>query len=539
MAGLLRLSTSEVFAGRFEVEGALAEGGMGTVYAVRDLADGERRALKVLLPELVAEPRTRRRFQQEAQVGAQIDSPYVPRVYASGIDSDTGVPWIAMELLHGMDLRQFIRERGALPLADAMPILEQVASALGAAHRRGLVHRDLKPENVFLHTDASGERVAKLLDFGVAKVLDLYRTSGTGTGAIGSPMWMAPEQTSSGGRIAPSTDVWAYALLTYFVLTGRFYWKAAQDDSGVAGLLRELHIEPIEPPSERAAALAPDATLPVALDAWFLRSMQRHSTDRYRDADEALAALHDVLASEQVEVDTGKARAASYSDTLQFDPSEPPNTMPMEAIDLAKVMTSVPPTPRSVEPIDPLSRTTSDSELPPSPFARHTPSGVRPSSRPSAPSSMPPATASAPPPAAISVPPRAAISAPPPSASSPSAPSPSAPPPSTSASRSAAGPSASPSSPPTDVEPLARWSDAEMATLRDDTPDAGPALREQAEKLRAERASATSVRPPDASVPAVPVRRGPSVLVIVALIAAGLAAIMLTTLIVWVILKVT
>ncbi len=330
MAGLLRLTPGEVFASRFEIRAALAEGGMGTVYAVTDRADGSSRALKVLLPELVVEERSRIRFNQEARVGAQIDSPYVPRVFGSGID-ERGIPWIAMELLEGRDLRQHIRERGALGLEEARPILDQVGSALAAAHRRGLVHRDLKPENVFLH-DQGGTTVVKLLDFGVAKVIDLHRTSATGTGAIGSPMWMAPEQTSAGGRIAPSTDVWAYALLTFFVLTGRFYWKAAQDDSGVGGLLRELHLDPVDPPSTRAALLAPHVRLPAGLDAWFLRAMQRPSTERFRDAGEALEALRPLLrpADRSPQAFASTADAPSERDAARTVPMKQP---PMPLVD--------------------------------------------------------------------------------------------------------------------------------------------------------------------------------------------------------------
>src|SRR5690606_16128146 len=136
-----------------------------------------------------------------------------------------GVPYIAMELLEGKDLRQHVDKNGLLTIGEAAPVLEQVGHALAAAHRMGLVHRDLKAENVFLH-QSQGQTQVKLLDFGVVKVLDAHRTSGTGTGAVGSPLWMAPEQTSAGGRIAPATDVWAYALLAYYLLTGKYYWKA-------------------------------------------------------------------------------------------------------------------------------------------------------------------------------------------------------------------------------------------------------------------------------------------------------------------------
>ncbi|MCZ7681743.1 MAG: serine/threonine protein kinase [Sandaracinaceae bacterium] len=226
MVGAVRLSVGDVFAGDFEVRQLLGQGGMGAVYAVVDRTCGEERALKVLLPELIADESTRRRFAQEGRIGEQLDSPHVPRTYRVGIDPATGMPWIAMELLRGRDLRALVSERGAPSLEEARAILEQLGEALSAAHARGLVHRDLKPENVFLE-ERGGARRVKLLDFGVAKVIDLNRTSALGTAAIGSPLWMAPEQATAGGRIAPATDVYAFGLIAFYVLTGRVFWRSA------------------------------------------------------------------------------------------------------------------------------------------------------------------------------------------------------------------------------------------------------------------------------------------------------------------------
>ena len=244
MPGLIRLSAGDLFANDFDIVRVVAEGGMGTIYEARDRTDGQVCALKVLHIQLVADEQSRRRFQQESQVSAKIASRYVPRVFRAGVDPHSGTPFISMELLLGRDLRRFVTERGPVPIEEARRIFEQVTHALAAAHRIGLVHRDLKPENIFLR-ETGGPTEVKLLDFGVAKLLDLHQTSGAGTGAVGSPLWMAPEQTSAGGRIAPATDNWALGLVSFYVLTGALYWKAAQGDSGVAGLLREIHLDPI------------------------------------------------------------------------------------------------------------------------------------------------------------------------------------------------------------------------------------------------------------------------------------------------------
>jgi serine/threonine protein kinase len=318
MVGLLRLSPGDVFAGDFEVRQILAKGGMGTVYAVFDRAAGEERALKVLLPELVADESSRRRFAQEARVAGDIPSEYVPHVHRAGIDEATGTPYIAMDLLRGHDLRRHVTDHGRLTVEQARPLLAQLAEALAAAHRVGLVHRDLKPENVFLD-ESDGVLRVKLLDFGVSKVLDAHRTSATGTAAVGSPMWMAPEQTSAGGRIAPATDVWALGLLVFYLLTGKLYWRTAHDGSGVAGLMREMHVDPMEPPTARAAQLAPDVRLPPGFDGWFLRATARRPSERFRDASEAFEALRPVLAPRERPVDRS---ALAFASTLELDRAE-------------------------------------------------------------------------------------------------------------------------------------------------------------------------------------------------------------------------
>ena len=316
MAGLVRLSPGAVFAGDFEIVRYIAEGGMGSIYEARDRVSGEVCALKLLLPELVTDEKSRERFNQEARVATQIDSPNVPRVIRSGVDPDTGAPFIAMELLVGRTLRDFVAERGPIPIAEARPIFEAVTHALAAAHRMNLVHRDLKPENVFLHEPPGQPARVKLLDFGVSKIIALHKTSGLGTGAVGSPMWMAPEQTSAGGRIAPATDVWALGLLTFYVLTGKLYWKAARETTGVAGLLREIHVDPIMLPSRRVRELGgPHVDLPRAYDDWFNRAMRRDGSDRYREAGEAMEALRAALTPDR----PADRSVMAYASTVAFD----------------------------------------------------------------------------------------------------------------------------------------------------------------------------------------------------------------------------
>jgi serine/threonine protein kinase len=291
--GVVSLGVGSVFAGDYRVVEPLAAGGMGAVYVVDQLSTSKKRALKVMHPELVADPELRRRFEQEAQLGSRIESEHVVDVHAAGVDTASGMPWLVMELLRGEHLGKLIEKRGALPLADARAIFEQLCHALVAAHGARIVHRDLKPENIFIaQSRRSGTPVlVKVLDFGIAK---LSEEAGTrSTAAMGSPMWMAPEQTTR-APITPAADVWALALVAYYALTGRFFWKSARPGASMAELLREIVVDPIPPPSTRAAASGTTA-LPHGFDAWFERCLVRDPAKRTANATEAWRGLQQLL----------------------------------------------------------------------------------------------------------------------------------------------------------------------------------------------------------------------------------------------------
>jgi serine/threonine protein kinase len=220
------LAPQSIFAGQFRVIQPLAQGGMGTIYQVEQLPTGHPRALKVILPEYAQDPRARARFEQEARIAARIESEHVAQVIAAGVDPGTNTPWLAMELLQGKDLGAVLTERGRLPLAEVLEMLKQLAHALSAAHRIGVIHRDLKPENVFVATSRRSDTAftVKVLDFGVAKWLQESRP-GQATAVVGSPLWMAPEQLDARGILGPHTDIWAVGLLAFAMLVGKPYWR--------------------------------------------------------------------------------------------------------------------------------------------------------------------------------------------------------------------------------------------------------------------------------------------------------------------------
>jgi formylglycine-generating enzyme required for sulfatase activity/tRNA A-37 threonylcarbamoyl transferase component Bud32 len=290
--GIADLEPGATFAGQFRVVKKLAQGGMGAVYVAEQITTGRQRALKLMHPGLVSSRELRDKFTLEARVGAKIASEHVVEVVSAGVDPTSGAPWLAMELLTGEDLATAIKRRGAFDANETAAILAQICHALGAAHAAGIVHRDLKPENVFLAESRRAQEsyTVKVLDFGIAKVLEAAR--GSNTGAIGSPLWMAPEQTERNADISPATDVWALALVAFAMLTARSFWLSAeQNEMALSAFLRELVLDPIPKASARAMELGLTLTLPPGFDAWFARALERDRLLRYPNAIEAYAAF--------------------------------------------------------------------------------------------------------------------------------------------------------------------------------------------------------------------------------------------------------
>ncbi len=315
----LNLQPSSVFAGDFRVLRPLGQGGMGAIYVVEQMSTGKQRALKLMLPQLVADAALRKRFEQEARVGALIESEHVVEVVGAGVDAATNTPWIAMELLVGDDLSQVVAQRGSLGVPEVRVIFEQLCHALGAAHRAGVVHRDLKPENIFLARSrrAGGEFTVKVLDFGIAKIVAEAKTSRTAP--VGSPMWMAPEQTDR-SKVTPASDVWALGLVAFHLLSGRYFWTTANDeDTTVTQLLREILFEPIPSASARIEQLKLGASLPAGFDEWFARCVAREPAERFQNADEAIGPLRAVLSGD------GRSLAAAAVRPLVQAATPPPS----------------------------------------------------------------------------------------------------------------------------------------------------------------------------------------------------------------------
>lgn len=289
------LGPGTVVGGDYRVVRRMAAGGMGAVYEAEQVSTGRVRALKVMLPQLVSDAKSRERFAAEARIAARIQSQHVVEVIAAGVDPGLGLPWIAMELLRGETLDVKLERDGPMPLPIVMELLGQLGHGLGEAHQLGIIHRDLKPENLFLAESRTqgGRQVLKILDFGIASAIAEGRGAATVTSAIGTPFWMAPEQANTGQQLTPATDVWPLGLIAYAMLTGKHYWRSANHtEVNLQAVLAEVMVLELEPASMRAREVG--RTLPDGFDAWFAGCVAREPSHRYPNAQAAIAALRPV-----------------------------------------------------------------------------------------------------------------------------------------------------------------------------------------------------------------------------------------------------
>ncbi|WP_246600126.1 serine/threonine-protein kinase [Skermania piniformis] len=271
-----RIGPGERF-GHYELRAVLGRGGMGNVYEAHDTVKDRTVALKLLHAELARNPAYRERFRRESHAAARLQEPHVIPIHDWGeID---GTVFIDMRLVDGVDLRTLIQSQGPVPPARAVAIVDQIASALDAAHEAGLVHRDVKPENILL---APGD-FAYLADFGIAQTVSDPKLTVTGS-AVGSHAYMAPERFEEGGAVGPVADVYALACVLYELLVG-----AAPFPASTIGSVVRAHLMS-DPPRASARSAAP-----AALDAVILRGMAKDPAQRYPTAGdfarEAFAAL--------------------------------------------------------------------------------------------------------------------------------------------------------------------------------------------------------------------------------------------------------
>jgi eukaryotic-like serine/threonine-protein kinase len=328
--------TGSIIAGKYRVLSMIGSGGMGTVWEGVHTSLGTRVAIKFIKPRFAEQPEARARFEIEARAAAKLKTKHAVHVYDHGITQD-GLPYIVMEFLEGESLSDAIIGRGPLAPAEVASIIGQAARALSKAHAAGIVHRDMKPDNIILaKTDDPGDGapyVVKLVDFGIAKIIEEQPTDGSaskmggptreGT-VIGTPNFMAPEQLTAGGAPGPLTDLWSLGACTFAAMTGRLPFEG--------DMLGDIVVKVCALPLPIPSQVSPN--VPTGFDAWFARVCSRDRAKRFQTADELAQALAGVCGVGRIRMATMDEDQVQYVLRPKVD-AEPvddlPSATPMSA----------------------------------------------------------------------------------------------------------------------------------------------------------------------------------------------------------------
>ena len=328
-----RVSVGDVIGGHYVIEEVLDEGGMAVVFRATNSATHKSCALKILHAHFGDREEFLHLFSKEAKVSSVIgESAHIVNVFDAGLDEDLNIPFIVMELLEGETLERVL-EQGPLSPRLARQLLVQLADALEQAHSAGVVHRDLKPSNLFVTTDRAGEPLLKVMDFGIAKVLEgeAVRTATH----IGTPAYNAPEQMGSSTRklaekvgitiasgVSPATDVWALGLIAYEMFTGDLpgkYWGVET----LSELPMKVAFEELVTASDRAGDNA--ALLPAGFDDWFARCLRKNAPERWSTAGEAIAELLALIDQDDDVESIDEAELEAVSTRLYESPVSTPD----------------------------------------------------------------------------------------------------------------------------------------------------------------------------------------------------------------------
>lgn len=302
---------------KYPLKRVIGSGGMGTVFESMSPDDGRVVAVKLLGLDYRDDADVKARFLDEGRTCQRLIHPNIVRVYDVA-EAEDGTPYIVMELLEGVPLSAYTRSGIRVPVGQAATILQGILAGLGAAHAQGIVHRDLKPENVVLAREQNGTFTAKILDFGIAKVMDVAGGMGskTRTGVLlGTPAYMSPEQIKNAKDVDARSDLWSAGVMLYEMLTGRVAFPAPTEYARLAAVLSSSPppLESIDPQLGR-------------LSAFVQLAMQKDRALRYQTALEMARALAGAMGSDA---------AASGPAPISQLPNIPSVWMPMQASPIA------------------------------------------------------------------------------------------------------------------------------------------------------------------------------------------------------------
>jgi hypothetical protein len=284
--------------GRYEIKAELGRGGMATVYRAFDPRFKRDVAIKVLPREFLHDPQFRIRFEREAQTIAALEHSAIVPVYDFGEDAESGQLYIVMRLMTGGSLADRL-ERGPIPLLEAARIFHQLASALDKAHAKGIIHRDLKPGNILFDADDN----PYIADFGIVKLTEATATF-TGSGVVGTPAYMSPEQARGERGLDGRSDIYTLGAILFQMLTGKLPYEA-DTPMGIA-------IKHITEPPPHILESKPD--LPPACEGLIQKAMAKNRDERFSTANGLAEALTTMAAGTPI-------RAAAPAPTVRIQPA--------------------------------------------------------------------------------------------------------------------------------------------------------------------------------------------------------------------------
>lgn len=282
--------------GKYQIHDQIGRGAFATVYRAVDTRLDRPVALKVLAPNLAADPEFAQRFAREAKAAAQLDHPNIVTIY--DFDSIEGTYFIAMELVDGQPLDQLLSAKQPMPLPRTADIIQDIASALDHAHAKRMIHRDIKPSNIIIASDGR----AVVTDFGLVKVLEGPQLTGT-ISVLGTPEYMSPEQAEldPDRPIDARSDIYSLGVVLYQMVTGQVPFSGKSPTA----ILHKHVYEPPPPPRSLASSV------PEGVEKVILKALAKRPEERYATAGELASALRAAIETRPVEIQPPSADFAA------------------------------------------------------------------------------------------------------------------------------------------------------------------------------------------------------------------------------------
>jgi len=301
---------------KYRIEEKIGEGGMGKVYRAVHIHMDNTVAIKILHPHMASDATALERFRREARAAAHIRHPNAVVVTDFGVAKDSGIAYLVMEFLEGVELRAKMKEQKQLDYEESFHIVQQTCSALQAAHAKGIIHRDLKPDNIWLLASEEGQARVKVLDFGIAK---LKSSADTGTLTqqgmiVGTPYYMSPEQCK-GEELDARSDIYSLGIILYEMLTGQVPFQA----STPVGVVLKHANEPPRPPRELREGI------PLTVQDVILRALKKLPEERQDSAIQLAQEFEVALYQGGIELKQLGTRTPQSSFAVTH-PSLPPST---------------------------------------------------------------------------------------------------------------------------------------------------------------------------------------------------------------------